>query len=109
MKYPFDNFVLDADAYQLLRGGERRHVEPQVLEILWYLAAHRDRVVTRDELLDGVWSKTFDWAAFDLVGIQDDIALSVAETLQGENRADPLETQLSGAQGTDPETYRLHL
>lgn len=56
MKYHFDNFVLDADAYRLLRDGKNRHVEPQVLDILRYLAAHRDRVVTRDELLDAVWS-----------------------------------------------------
>ncbi|MEL7210067.1 MAG: winged helix-turn-helix domain-containing protein, partial [Actinomycetota bacterium] len=30
-------------------------VEPQVFDVLAYLVAHRDRVVTKHELLDEVW------------------------------------------------------
>ncbi|MET0147305.1 MAG: alpha/beta fold hydrolase [Ilumatobacteraceae bacterium] len=35
------------------------HVEPQVFDVLLYLVRHRDRVVTKAELLDNVWGDRF--------------------------------------------------
>lgn len=35
------------------------HVEPQVFDVLSVLIAHRDRVVTKEELLDTVWGDRF--------------------------------------------------
>lgn len=35
------------------------HVEPQVFEVVALLVAHRDRVVTKAELLDAVWGSRF--------------------------------------------------
>jgi DNA-binding winged helix-turn-helix (wHTH) protein/predicted ATPase len=57
--YAFGDCELDTDRYELRRGDERRHVEPQVFDVLAYLLAHRDRVVTREELLAQVWGHTF--------------------------------------------------
>ena len=56
MIYQSDNFSLDTQSYVLLRDGEPRPVEPQVFDLLVYLIEHRDRVVTRDELLDNLWN-----------------------------------------------------
>ena len=40
---------------QVLSSGTAIHLTAQEFELLRYLAAHRDRVVTRDELLREVW------------------------------------------------------
>ncbi len=39
--------------------GEERHLEPQAFDLLAYLLAHRDRVITKVELLEGVWGDQF--------------------------------------------------
>lgn len=39
--------------------GEERHLEPQALDLLAYLLAHADRVVSKEELLDAVWGDQF--------------------------------------------------
>jgi DNA-binding winged helix-turn-helix (wHTH) protein/tetratricopeptide (TPR) repeat protein len=57
--YAFGDCELDIDRYELRHGDGRCHVEPQVFDILAYLVAHRDRVVTRDELLAQVWGHSF--------------------------------------------------
>ena len=56
MIYQSDNFSLDTRSYSIERDGTRQAVEPQVFDLLLYLIEHRDRVVTRDELLDNLWS-----------------------------------------------------
>ena len=35
------------------------HVEPQVFELLRYLIVNRDRVVSKEELLDAIWGDRF--------------------------------------------------
>src|SRR5262245_57735175 len=44
---------------QLERDGAIVPVEPQVLEVLCYLVANRDRMVPKTELLDEVWGDRF--------------------------------------------------
>jgi TolB-like protein/tetratricopeptide (TPR) repeat protein len=56
--YRFDDFVVDPETWQLSRGGQEIHLEPVVLNLLIYLISHRDRLVTRDELMDTVWGDT---------------------------------------------------
>ena len=51
----FDGFEFDHAAYRLRHDGERVAVEPKVLELLAFLIEHRDRVVSKQELLDAVW------------------------------------------------------
>ena len=40
---------------RLSKDGGTRQVRPKVMDLLTYLAAHRGEVVTKDQLLDGVW------------------------------------------------------
>ncbi len=55
MIFRFDQITLDTERYRLLRSGNPVAVEPQVFDLLAYLVEHRDRVVSRDELLDNIW------------------------------------------------------
>jgi DNA-binding winged helix-turn-helix (wHTH) protein len=59
MLYLFDDYALDTQLYELRRAGVPCPLEPQVLAILLYLLQHRDRVITRQELLEHVWPERF--------------------------------------------------
>jgi len=53
--YVFGDFVLDGARCELRRRGTRLAVEPKVFDLLLWLAAHRERVVTHDELFSALW------------------------------------------------------
>jgi DNA-binding winged helix-turn-helix (wHTH) protein len=55
MKYAFDEWILDLDAFELRRDGEQIPLQPKVFDVLRHLVEHRDRVVPKSELLDQVW------------------------------------------------------
>lgn len=55
MLFFFDDFVLDTDRRELRRRSDAIAVQPQVFDLLEYLVRHRDRVATRDDLLEAVW------------------------------------------------------
>jgi DNA-binding winged helix-turn-helix (wHTH) protein/predicted esterase len=55
VRYRFDRFVLDAARRELHDGEIPVALEPQVFDLLEFLIRHRDRVVTRDDLIAGVW------------------------------------------------------
>jgi DNA-binding winged helix-turn-helix (wHTH) protein/pimeloyl-ACP methyl ester carboxylesterase len=46
---------LDFDRRELRSGERTVHVEPQVFDLLAHLIAKRDRVVSRDEIIEAVW------------------------------------------------------
>jgi len=54
--YSFSDFVLDTERRELRCGCGSVDVEPQVFDLLEYLIRHRERVVSRDELIESVWS-----------------------------------------------------
>jgi TolB-like protein/DNA-binding winged helix-turn-helix (wHTH) protein len=56
--YRFDDFLVDPETWKLCRSGAEVHLEPVVLKLLIYLISHRDRLVTRQELMDTVWGDT---------------------------------------------------
>lgn len=56
MRYWFENHLLDVDRRELHCGAELVGVEPQVFDLLRYVLAHRERVVTKDDLLKAVWA-----------------------------------------------------
>lgn len=56
--YRFDDFVVDPEAWRLTRAGREIHLDPVVLKLLIYLIANKDRLVTRQELMDTVWGDT---------------------------------------------------
>ena len=55
MRYLFDDYALDADRRELLRGTAPVSVEPQVFDLLLYLVQNREHVVSKDELFASVW------------------------------------------------------
>jgi TolB-like protein len=55
MIYRFDDFRIDTDRFELRRGDDIRQVEPLVFDLIRYLAANPNRVVTRDEIIEAVW------------------------------------------------------
>jgi DNA-binding winged helix-turn-helix (wHTH) protein len=58
-KFAFAEFVLDLGLYQLQRYGHAIHLTPKNFDLLAYLVQHRDRTVTKQELLDAVWANVF--------------------------------------------------
>ena len=55
MLYFFENFVLDPARRELRRGNALIAVQPQVFDLLEFLIANRDRVVSKDDILGAVW------------------------------------------------------
>ena len=55
MIYRFANCLLDSRLRELSVGGDAVHVEPQVFDVLLHLIENRDRVVSRNDLVDIVW------------------------------------------------------
>jgi TolB-like protein/DNA-binding winged helix-turn-helix (wHTH) protein len=56
--YDFGPFRLEADRRVLLRAGVPVALTPKALETLLALIEHRDRVITKDELLQRIWGET---------------------------------------------------
>src|SRR5882672_2465362 len=55
MQFFFEDHALDVDRRELRRGAQLIAVEPQVFDLLVYLVQNRDRVVSKDDLIEGVW------------------------------------------------------
>src|SRR5258708_11166464 len=51
----FGGYELDRERRELRLHDAPVHVEPQVFDLLLYLVANRDRVVSKDEMVDAVW------------------------------------------------------
>ena len=54
--YLFLDFALDADAERLIRGSEEVKLRPKSFQVLRYLVERQGRLVTRDELMQAVWT-----------------------------------------------------
>jgi len=55
VRYLFADCSLDPDRRELLRGTKPIPVEPQVFDLLIFLIRNREHVVSRDDLVAGVW------------------------------------------------------
>jgi len=53
--FQFGGYSVDVDRRELRRGAELIDIGPQVFDLLVYLIRNRDRVVSKDDLLDAVW------------------------------------------------------
>jgi pimeloyl-ACP methyl ester carboxylesterase/DNA-binding winged helix-turn-helix (wHTH) protein len=53
--FQFGGYSVDVDRRELRRGTELIDIGPQVFDLLVYLIRNRDRVVSKDDLLDAVW------------------------------------------------------
>jgi two-component system alkaline phosphatase synthesis response regulator PhoP len=56
VRYEFGSVEVDFEKGETRRNGEAVNLAGKELELLQYLVTHRGRVVSRDELLEGVWN-----------------------------------------------------
>ena len=56
MRFLFEDYALDLDRRELRRGSEWIQTGPQVFDLLVYLVRNRERVVSKDDVLDAVWN-----------------------------------------------------
>ncbi len=55
MQFVFGDYALDVSRRELRRGSGLVAIEPQVFDLLVYLLQNRERVVSKDDLLEAVW------------------------------------------------------
>jgi DNA-binding winged helix-turn-helix (wHTH) protein len=53
--YLFEDYALDTNRRELLKADRPIAVQSQVFDVLAFLMANRDRVVSKDELIEAVW------------------------------------------------------
>lgn len=63
MALAFSRFELDEERFELRLDGAPARIEPRVLDVILYLARHRDRIVSKDELIDNVWRQSVSESA----------------------------------------------
>jgi TolB-like protein len=56
VRYLFENYALDTDRRELHCATNVIAVTPQVLDLLDYLIQNRERVVSKDDLINAVWN-----------------------------------------------------
>lgn len=57
--YRFNDVEIDPACREIRRAGVAVHLEPQAFDLLLLLIEHRDRMVSKADLLDGVWGHRF--------------------------------------------------
>ncbi|MEM9839664.1 MAG: winged helix-turn-helix domain-containing protein [Pseudomonadota bacterium] len=55
MRYVFGSFELDTATLELRREGELVEIEPQVFQLLAHLIENRERVLSKDDLIEAIW------------------------------------------------------
>jgi two-component system alkaline phosphatase synthesis response regulator PhoP len=53
------DILIDTDGYEVTRNGDLIDLTPKEFELLMYLANHRGKVLSRDQLLNAVWNYDF--------------------------------------------------
>ena len=56
MRYLFEEYAFDTDRRELQRGANVVSVTPQVFDLLDYLIRNRERVVSKDDLINAIWN-----------------------------------------------------
>ncbi|MBE2212419.1 MAG: winged helix-turn-helix domain-containing protein [Opitutaceae bacterium] len=87
MIFHFDGFELDEARRELRRRGRPIEMQPRVFDVLLYLVRHRDRVVSKDELLSAIWPEVIvtDSSIMRAVSV-------IRSLLRAETRSDAIRT-----------------
>src|SRR3954468_14169212 len=56
LRYCFEEFAFDIGRRELHRGAEVVSIAPQVFDLLEYLIRNRERVVSKDDLINAIWN-----------------------------------------------------
>jgi DNA-binding winged helix-turn-helix (wHTH) protein len=56
LRYLFEEYAFDTDRRELRRGADVVSLAPQVFDLLDYLIRNRERVVSRDDLINAIWN-----------------------------------------------------
>ena len=56
MRYLFEKYAFDTDRRELHRGADVVPLAPQVFDLLDYLIRNRERVVSKDDLINVIWN-----------------------------------------------------
>ena len=56
MRYLFEEYAFDTDRRELHRGADVVSITPQVFDLLDYLIRNRERVVSKDDLINAIWN-----------------------------------------------------
>jgi DNA-binding winged helix-turn-helix (wHTH) protein len=59
VKLRLGDVIFDSETRQLLRGGDEVHVSPKAFELLRVLVAERPRALSKSELHERLWPRTF--------------------------------------------------
>jgi adenylate cyclase len=55
LRYLFEDCTFDTERRELHRGADAVSITPQVFDLLDYLIRNRERVVTKDDLINAIW------------------------------------------------------
>ena len=53
--YRFEDVEIDASRCSITRSGQEQHLRQQTFQVLLYLLERRQRLVTKEELIENVW------------------------------------------------------
>jgi adenylate cyclase len=56
LRYLFEEYAFDTDRRELHRGSEVVSIAPQVFDLIEYLIHNKERVVSKDDLINAIWN-----------------------------------------------------
>ena len=59
-KLAFDDIILDRVAHRVTRGGRELRLGPTEYKLMLYFLENKGRVLTRQQMIDGVWGRDGD-------------------------------------------------
>jgi len=59
IRFHVAGWLVERDACRLARGGQEYHLRPLLIDLLAFLAERGGQVVTKEEILDRIWSTRF--------------------------------------------------
>lgn len=103
----FHGFTLDPNTASLCSGGRQSQLRPKSFDVLYYLARHPGRIVTKDELIGAIWPNVFV-TENSLVQCVSDIRVALNDNGQAILKTVPRRGYLFSAPVVEAETAAEH-